>query len=162
VPTVAIDVYNAQDIDNRNQGAGFPWTLVITPPERAAFDWIRDHTALDAVVQPEPYVRGAATWAYVPAFAERRMAAGIPISMIPLRGYEEASNNVRWGIFQAASAEEAHAWSEFLRVDYVLVGEPERRAYHEQVERMRTRDDLFETVFRNEAIMILRVVGSAR
>ncbi len=162
VPTVAIDVYNAQDIENRNQGAGFPWTLVITPPERAAFDWLRDHTPRHAVVQPEPYVRGAATWAYVPAFAERRMAAGIPISMIPLRPYEQASDSVRWGIFRASTAEEAHAWSEFLNVDYVLVGEPERREYGDQVERMRGRGDLFETVFRNEAIMILRVVGPAR
>lgn len=162
VPTVAIDVYNAQDIHNRNQGAGFPWTLVITPPERAALDWIRDHTPRDAVVQPEPYVRGAATWAYVPAFAERRMAAGIPISMIPLRPYEQASDSVRWGIFRASSAEEAHAWSRFLSVDYVLVGEPERREYRDQVERMRARADLFETAFDNEAVMILRVIGPAR
>jgi hypothetical protein len=162
VPTVAIDVYNAQDIANRNQGAGFPWTLVITPPERAAFDWIRGHTPLDAIVQPEPHVRGAATWAYVPAFAERRMAAGIPISMIPLRPYEQVSDSVRWGIFRAGTAEEAHTWSEFLNVHYVLVGEPERREYRDQVERMRGRDDLFETVFRNEAITIFRVVGRAR
>jgi hypothetical protein len=162
VPTVAIDVYNAQDIDNRNQGAGFPWTLVITPLERAAFDWIRDQTPLDAIVQAEPHVRGAATWAYVPAFAERRMAAGIPISMIPLRPYEQVSDSVRWGIFRAGTAEEAHTWSTFLHVDYVLVGEPERREYRDQVERMRARDDLFETVFRNEALTILRVVGRAR
>jgi uncharacterized membrane protein len=159
VPTVAIDVYNAQDIDNRNQGAGFPWTLVITPPERVAFDWIREHTPLDAIVQPEPFVRGAATWAYVPAFAERRMAAGIPISMIPLQPYQHASDRVRRGIFRASSAEEAHTWSEFLDVDYVLVGEPERREYRDQVERMRARGDLFETVFRNEAVMLLRVIG---
>ncbi|HUE87147.1 MAG TPA: hypothetical protein VMO26_13815, partial [Vicinamibacterales bacterium] len=162
LPTVAIDVYNAQDIDNRNQGAGFPWTLVITPPERQAFDWIRVHTPPHAVVQPEPYVRGAATWAYVPAFAERRMAAGLPISMIPLRPYEQASDSVRSGIFQASTAEEAHVWAEFLAVDYLLVGEPEQRAYRDQVERMRGRADLFEAVFRNEAILILRVIGRAR
>ena len=53
MPTVAIDVFNAQDITNRD-AATFPWTLVITPPQRAAFDWIRQHTPIDAVVQAEP------------------------------------------------------------------------------------------------------------
>ena len=38
IPTVAIDVYNAQDITNRGQGPNFPWTLVITPPEREALE----------------------------------------------------------------------------------------------------------------------------
>jgi hypothetical protein len=158
VPTVAIDVYNAQDIANRGQTAGFPWTLVISPPERAALDWIRDHTPGDAVVQPEPYVRSAATWAYVPAFAERRMAAGLPISMIPLSHYERASDNVRWGIFRSREVEDAHAWATFLHVDYVLIGEPERREYSEQIERMRARPDLFKAVFSNEAILVLQVL----
>jgi hypothetical protein len=158
VPTVAIDVYNAQDITNRKQAATFPWTLVITPSQRAAFDWIRQHTPLDAVVQAEPYVRGAATWAAVPAFAERRMAAGLPISMIPLRPYQQASDNVRFGIFQSATVEEAHGWAEFLTVNYLFVGDPEQQTYQKQVERMRARGDLFETVFRNEEALVLRVV----
>jgi hypothetical protein len=162
VPTVVIDVYNAQDIANRELGPSFPWTLVITPNQRAAFDWIREHTPVEAVVQPEPYVRGAATWAAIPAFAERRMAAGLPISMIPLRGYQRGSDDVRHGIFQARTPEDAHGWAAFLNVDYVFIGEPERHAYPAQVERMRQRPDLFETVFRNEAALVLRRVDAPR
>jgi uncharacterized membrane protein len=161
VPTSAIDVYNAQDIENRLQTTEFPWTLVITRAEREAFDWIRAHTPADAVIQPEPYIRGAGTWAYVPAFAERRMAAGIPISMIPLHRYERASDNVRYGIFRARSAEEANGWAEFLSIDYLLIGEVEREAYPDGVERLRKRTDLFEPVFVNDAIMVLRVVRRA-
>jgi len=161
IPTIAIDVFNAQDVENRLQGTGFPWTLVITPAEREAFDWIRAHTPVDAVIQPEPYIRGAGTWAYVPAFAERRMAAGIPISMIPLNRYQMASDNVRYGIFRASTAEEANGWAEFLSIDYLLIGELEREAYHDGVEQLRARTDLFEPVFMNDAILVLRVVGRA-
>ena len=158
LPTVAIDVFNAQDITNRHDGAGFPWTLIITPAEREALDWIRDNTPPDAVVQAEPFVRDQATWAYVPAFAERRMAAGLPISMIPHHRYAEASRDVRFGIFTAVSALSAHEWANFLAIDYVLIGERERRAYGPQVDRMKARPDLFEVVFRNDAILLLKVV----
>jgi hypothetical protein len=157
-PTVAIDTFNAQDINNRHDGAGFPWTLVISPAEREAFDWIRANTPADAVIQAEPFVRDPATWAYVPAFAERRMAAGLPISMVPHQHYAAASNDVRAGIFNAVSANDAHEWAEYLNIDYVLIGDRERRNYGSQVERMRSRSDLFETVFRNDAILLLKVL----
>ena len=75
---MAVDVYNAQDVNNRSMGADFPWTLIITPQEREALDWIKFATPEDAVVQVEPYIRGAKHWAYIPAFAERRSIAGLP------------------------------------------------------------------------------------
>jgi hypothetical protein len=158
VPTVAIDVYNAQDIENRNEGPGFPWTTVITLEERKAFEWIRQNTPTTTVVQTEPYVRGAATWAYVPAFAERRMAAGLPISMIPRHRYERASDVVRSRIFDAPTVEGAHLWAEQLGIDYLLIGNPERRTYRNQVVRMLAAKDLFENVFHNDSILLLRVV----
>ena len=161
IPTVAIDVFNAQDITNREQGPGFPWTLIITPPEREALDWVRANTPADALVQVEPYIRDAGTWAYVPAFAERRMAAGLPISMIPLRPYQETSEHVRLGIFQAADAAEAHRTAQFLGIDYLLVGRPERTAYRPATTRMSERPDLFAQVFRNDAIAIYQVAGTA-
>jgi hypothetical protein len=160
VPTVVIDVFNAQDIDNREDGAGFPWTLIITPDEREAFDWIRANTPPDAVIQAEPFARDPATWAYIPAFAERRMAAGIPISMIPRRHYTSASEDVRFGIFQASTASDAHDWAELLTIDYVLIGDRERHTYGPQVSRMLARQDLFATVFRNDAILLLKVLRS--
>jgi hypothetical protein len=159
VPTVAIDVYNAQDISNRQRGPGFPWTLVLSPPEREALNWIRTNTSPRDVVQVEPFVRDAGTWAYVPAFAERRMAAGLPISMIPLRPYQEASDSVRSGIFSNASVEQAHAMALSLGIDYLVVGEPERSAYRPAVIAMAERPDLFAPVFSNDAIRVYEIAG---
>ncbi|HXG89012.1 MAG TPA: hypothetical protein VNJ02_11810 [Vicinamibacterales bacterium] len=161
VPTVAIDVYNAQDINNRNQGAGFPWTLVITPAEREALDWVRQATPARAVVQFEPVIRGAASWSLIPAFAERRMIAGLPISMTPLRPYSEASDQVLWSVFRAASAADAHAMAQFLGIDYLWVGTLERRAYTATVSRITAATDLFPIVFKNDVVTIYQVTPAA-
>jgi uncharacterized membrane protein len=156
VPTVAIDVYNAQDITNRGPGPSFPWTLVITPAEREALNWVKRATPATAIVQVEPFARGATHWAYVPAFAERRMAAGIPISMIPLRPYEQASADVR-SVFNAPTVTEAHALAQALGIDYLLVGEPEKRFYGAGLAAMAQRPDLFPRVFHNEAVDVYAV-----
>ena len=103
-PMVVIDLYNTQDTANRGQGPGFRWTVVLTPDELQALDWIRRSTPPWALVQVEPEVRGRETWAYVPAFAERRMAAGLPISMIPLERYEAASARIKQVYLAATSA----------------------------------------------------------
>jgi hypothetical protein len=157
VPTVAIDVYNAQDITNREQGPTFPWTLIITPPEREALTWVRRATAPDAIVQVEPYVRDSGTWAYVPAFAERRMAGGLPISMIPMAPYRAASDDVRVGIFQALSAEDAHRMARHIGIDYLLIGDAERTNYAASIALMHSRPDLFLPVFENSAITVYAV-----
>ena len=157
IPTVAIDVYNAQDIANREQGPTFPWTLVITPPEREALTWIRRATPPDAIVQVEPYVRDSGTWAYIPAFAERRMAGGLPISMIPLAPYREASENVRAGIFQAFAATDAHTMARHLGIDYLVIGEVERENYAPAIKLMADRPDLFRPVFENSAVTVYAV-----
>ena len=157
VPTVAIDVYNAQDVNDRDIGPGFPWTLVISSTEREAFDWIKANTAPDALVQVEPFVRGAGNWAYIPAFADRRMGAGLPISMIPLSPYREASDNVRWGIYRNVSGKEAHAAAVFYGIDYLVFGAIERETYPEGLANIVNRPDLFEVAFQNEAMTIYRV-----
>jgi hypothetical protein len=161
LPTVAFDVFNAQDVENREQGPAFPWTLIITPPEREALDWIKSNTPADALVQVEPRVRDAGTWAYVPAFAERRMAAGLPISMIPLRPYQHASDYVRDGIFRAAAPDQAYVTASSMGIDYLVVGPPERAGYPAGVAQLATRPDLFTPVFQNDAVTVFRVVGEA-
>ncbi len=154
VPTVAIDVYNAQDITNRGQAATFPWTLIITPPEREALEWIRRATPPDATVQTGPEARHSGTWAYVPAFAERRMAAGLPGSMIPFRPYRLATDNVTFGIFRASKARDAWEMGRFLGIDYLLVGEPERDKYKEAVELLASDPTLFRPAFHNDAVTV--------
>jgi hypothetical protein len=157
LPTVMIDVYNAQDTTNREHGPSFPWTLVITPPEREALTWLRRATPADSIVQVEAYVRDSGTWAYVPAFAERRMAAGLPISMIPLAPYRMACDSVRDGIFRALDAADAHAMARHLDIDYLLVGDVERRNYRPAIDLIAGRPDLFRPVFANSAITIYGV-----
>ena len=157
LPTVVIDVYNAQDITNRGRGPAFPWTVIITPPEREALTWIRRHTPPHAIVQMEPIARDAEGWAYIPAHAERRMAAGVPISMIPLRPYLIASETVRSGIFAAAHVRDAHAMARALRIEYLFVGTAERDSYPGIIERWNQMPEFFPKVFDNAAVAIFRV-----
>jgi len=157
VPTVAIDVYNAQDITNRAQGPGFPWTLVISPLEREALEWVRRETLEDAVVQYEPHVRGAGSWSYITAFAERRMAAGLPGSMIPFKPFQDASDEVQTQIFRAARADEAYVAARLKKVDYLLIGIFERRAYHHTLVEIARRPDLFPQMFKNNDVTIYAV-----
>lgn len=157
LPTVAVDVYNAQDVNNRSMGADFPWTLIITPQEREALDWIKFATPKDAVVQAEPYVRGSKHWAYIPAFAERRSIAGLPGSMTPSRPYREAADDVYWGIFRARSPDEAYNMAKYLKINFLAMGVPERRAYVSGIAQIAARPDLFTPVFRNDEMTIFKV-----
>jgi hypothetical protein len=77
MPTAALDWYNARDISNiaMNPG-GFPWTVHVTPSEQAAMRWIRETLPPAAIVQPDAPLRGRASWALIPAFGQRREAAG--------------------------------------------------------------------------------------
>jgi uncharacterized protein DUF6541 len=152
-PTFGIDLYNTQDIDNREQAAGFRWTLVLDRDELEALAWIRALTPQDAVVQIDPFPRDAYTWAYIPAFAERRMAAGLPISMVPLEKYEKASQEVKT-VFTAGTGQAAHQRAVELGIDYLFVGQPEREANPQLENRLGQRPDLFQPVFRNNTISI--------
>ncbi len=95
VPTTAIDTWNAQDIGNRREGPGFRWTLWTTRDQQQAFAWLRAQTPKSAIVQMEPMVRGREHWTLIPSFAGRRMAAGLPISLLPQPEYTEASELVK-------------------------------------------------------------------
>lgn len=155
LPTMVIDVYNTQDLSNRNEAPGFRWTLVLTPDDRQVFDWIRHNTKPDAVFQVDPLVRDSETWAYLPAFAERRMAVGLPISMVPLRKYQEGSERVRT-IFDEPplSAYEGAVQS---GINYIIVGPPERTAHPDVEQRFDSLGALMPVAFRNGTISIYEV-----
>jgi hypothetical protein len=153
LPTVAIDLYNAQDTENRAPGPGFPWTLVLTPDELEATDWIRRFTPPDAIVQVEPHVRGRATWAYLPAFAERRMAAGLPISMVPVDKYETASARIRQ-VYSAPGARDAYRAAVELGIEYLVVGPPERSTYPLFERTLDEGPEQFRRVFKNGSMTI--------
>lgn len=156
VPTVLIDLYNTQDVWNRAQGPGFRWTVLLSPDEVQGLDWIKQWTARKARVQVEPNVRGRDTWAYLPAFAERRMSAGLPISMIPLAKYEKASEQIR-GLYQSTTAQHAYELATRHCIDYLVIGEPERVAYPRLQPLLDASPELFTPAFRNDALAVYTV-----
>ncbi len=154
VPTVAIDAYNAQDITNRERVLSFPWTVIITPPEREALDWIRRSTPVDAVVQVAPRAHGAATWTYIQSFAERRSIAGEPGSMIPIQPYRYATDSVMMGIFESPRPNDAAEMARFLGIDYLVVAPQDREFYPSAAQMFDEHPELFVPVFRNSAVTV--------
>jgi hypothetical protein len=136
IPTTAIDAYNAQDVDNRAVGPGFHWTLAVTPDQQHALDWIRRTTLPTAVVQMEPTVRDrdlspghwGEHWSLIPSFAERRMGAGMPISLMRIPEYGDRSQLVK-AMYESADAREAWSIAHKLRIDYLYVDAIDRAAY---------------------------------
>lgn len=157
LPTTIIDAYNAQDTDNHRMGAGFHWTLTLSPAQQEALHWIRANTPRAAIVQVEPIARGADTWTLIPTFAQRRMWAGLPISLLADEEYGRRARRVHaayagtdpelaWRIFK-----EAHV--RFIYLDGVEHGalSPEACAKFEQAP---TR---FRNVFRNAEVEIFEI-----
>lgn len=128
VPTTLIDAYNAQDVTNTAMGPGFRWTVVVPPDTQAAVDWIRRNTPRDAVVQMSIGPRGRETWTLVPTFAERRMAAGQPISLLRMPEYDARSDEAD-AMFRTTDAAAAALAARRLRVDYVYIDQVEREAF---------------------------------
>jgi hypothetical protein len=157
-PMVVIDVYNTQDTSNRAMGPGFHWTVVLTPDELEAFAWIKQHTRPDALVQVEPVARGRETWSYVPTFAERRMSAGLPISMIPEQKYKDASAPIT-RLYRATRAEDAYALATAACIDYLVVAPIERFRYPAFQPLVDANPEYFAPVFRNGTVGIYAVTS---
>jgi hypothetical protein len=154
-----IDLYNTQDTDNQTQGPGFKWTEIVTPDEIQALEWLKTYTPSDALIQVDP-VRESGTWAYMPGFGERRMSAGMPISMIPIKKYQEASERVRQ-VFAAHKAGEAYADAVRLKLQYLYVGPRERKAYPQLGAVLDSAPYSFNPVFRNGTVTIYRIASSS-
>jgi hypothetical protein len=148
-PTVLIDLYNTQDIGNRG------WTLTLSPAEMAAFEWIGRHTLPADLVQIDPVARDPGSWAYIPAFANRRMFGGLPISMVPLHKYDVRAKRIR-EIFDL-EAPLAYERARSANVRYVWVGEPERGAHPGVDARLDADPTLFQPVFRRDGVTIYGV-----
>jgi uncharacterized membrane protein len=156
LPTTLVDTWNAQDIANRRPGPGFRWTLWVTPAQQEAFQWVRENTPPDAIVQMEPMVRAREHWSLIPSFAGRRMAAGLPISLLPLPEYEQRSALVRT-VFATENVDEAVSIAHRLRIDYLYVDADDRAAYPSGVKKFDERPERFERLFSNDAVDIYRV-----
>jgi len=156
LPTVLVDLYNTQDVWNRGNGPAYRWTVLLTRGELEGLDWIKGGTFKSARVQIEPTVRGRDTWAYIPAFAERRMSSGLPISMIPLAKYEKATEQIRQ-LYQSTDADQAYHSALRHCIDYLVVGPPEREAYRQLEPLLDQHRDLFVPAFRNGTLTVYYV-----
>ncbi|MGH9329374.1 MAG: hypothetical protein ACRD09_02935 [Vicinamibacterales bacterium] len=155
LPTTVIDAYNAQDVDNRRMGPGFHWTVALTPAEQEGLAWIRTHTPAEAIVQAEPTVRGRETWSLIPSFAERRMAGGLPISLMHVPEYDTKSAQVRQ-IYTSDDAVAAWQIAKQLGIDYLYVDAIERLAYP-GVAKFDAHPEYFSAAFRNAEVTVYAV-----
>lgn len=156
LPTTLIDIYNTADITNRGRGPSFTWTMVLPHAELQAYEWLRKETPPDALIQWDSEGRGAEGWANIPAFAERRLAAGLPTSMVPIAKYEMAARlgGLMFGPGTAATYHDAAAQ---LRVGYVYLGRHEQTQHPQTLAIYRAGTDFFEPVYDNGQVAIFRV-----
>jgi uncharacterized membrane protein len=140
-------------------GAGFRWTVVVSPDQRRAFDWIRQTTPPGAIVQMDPNARGRETWTNIPTFAARRMAAGLPISLLRKPLYVERSDRVRQ-LYATGDAEEASRLATSLGIDFIYADSIERREYRAGLAKFDQHPALFERVFQSGEASIYRIARS--
>jgi hypothetical protein len=158
-PTTAIDTFNAQDINNREMGPGFHWTVSLTPEEQEAFLWIRRETPADAIVQMDPVAHGRETWSLIPTFAWRRVAAARPISLMNIPDYEARSRQVH-AMYAGSNPETAARTARQLGIAYVYVGPDEYRANKTAaLAKFDARPDLFRLAFANSRTRVYEVLG---
>jgi hypothetical protein len=153
-PTTVIDTYNAQDVGNRQMGPGFRWTIAVTPAQQAAFSWIQANLPDGAIVQMEPTIRGREHWSLIPSFAERRMSAGLPISLLPAPAYAEGAAQVQ-RLFETSDPREARDLARARAIQYIYVDDADRRAYPAGARKFES--DLFQRSFSSGDVAIYRV-----
>ena len=155
LPTTAIDAFNAQDIENPDEGAGFHWTVVLSTEQLHALNWIKRATPQSAIVQMEPEVRGRESWSLIPSFGERRMAAGQPISLMQVPEYQERSDRVK-AMYETGDVYEAWAIAHELRIDYVYVDALDRSRYT-GVAKFDGAQDYFRVAFKRGPVAVYEV-----
>jgi hypothetical protein len=157
VPTVALDWYNARDISNIQMSpGGFPWTVHISPDDQAAADWIHTFVGMEATVQTDALTRARYTWAFIPAFARRRMGVGNGIFTLNPGRYEADLNRV-YNAYRRLPPQEAHDLFRELRVDYLYVGDVERTRHGESVKKFADHPYWFEPVYRKGTVEIFKI-----
>jgi hypothetical protein len=157
-PTVALDWYNARDISNvaMNPG-GFPWTVHVSRPEDSALRWIRDALPVDAIVQTDALERGRGSWALIPAFAQRRMAAGVVLFEPNPRRLEGHLADVR-RVFIRHDPAEAHAACLALGIDYLYLGEAEEHDEARGADKFGNNPNLFQLAYTSRDVRIYKVL----
>ncbi|MSO50308.1 MAG: hypothetical protein EXQ49_10495 [Acidobacteria bacterium] len=158
LPTVALDWYNARDISNiENSPGNFPWTVHISPDDDAAAQYIHAVLPATATVQTDALPRGRNTWAFVTAFARRRMAVGNGLFTLNPTRYQPAMARVHEA-YQSPSAQAAHTAFVDLGVDYFYVGDVERKVNGASVQKFALHPSLFQPVYWRGSVEVFKVV----
>ncbi|MBM3750619.1 MAG: hypothetical protein FJW21_05485 [Acidimicrobiia bacterium] len=150
LPTTLIDAFNAQDLENRTMGPGFRWTIPLSLDQQAGFRWLRESTPVDAVVQADPVRRGRDQWSAVPSFGGRRMAAGLPISLIHVPEYDMRSQQAH-DLLTGADPQVLHAQARMLGITHIWLDEEDPG---DIAARLLTRPDLFGLLFHRGAVHV--------
>jgi hypothetical protein len=158
--TCALDLFNAQDVTNRELSRGeFRWTTVVHPSDADALAWIRTHTAHDAIVQWDVRASEPGEWALIPALAERRLAVGFPIFLLDNRKYRARERRLR-PVFVSSDAEEAHRLAREAGIDYLIIGSREVTVRGEGVRKLWEAPEFFREVYANRQATVFQVLGS--
>src|SRR5436190_1433349 len=136
--------------------AGFRWTVTLSAADQEALDWVRAHVPEQAIVQVEPIVRGRDEWSFIPSFAERRMAAGLPISLLAAPEYRQRSEEVR-RMFLTPDVHEAWMIAAHLHIAYIFTEPTDLEAYGDGARKFATDARYFEPVFSNAEAAVYRV-----
>ena len=127
-----------------------------SPFSERALDWIKAFTARDAIVQMEPTERKRETWTLIPSFAERRMSAGLPISLLESPAYLQRSQRVL-EIYATGDPQQAWEIARELKIDFLYLGRVERTAFPQADQVLMSRPDRFRPVFQNRESLVLEV-----
>jgi len=156
LPTTLIDAYNAQDVSNTSEAAGFHWTLVVPADTQNALKWLREQTPGAARVQMSIGPRRRDSWTLIPTFAERRMAAGRPISLLDSPEYDELSRQAD-EIFRTTDSAEAARLAHELRLQFLFVDDVERQAFGEAAIAKFDGSPYFSRVFASGSAVVYAV-----
>ena len=133
----------------------------MTPDEQEAFRWIRRATDPQATVQMEPVSRGRDSWTVIPAFGQRRMAAGMAYALLHRPEFDERSNRAR-RMYETPDAAEAWGIARELGVDYLYVDRVERQNVPPaSLDKFDAHPEHFRLVFSNREVRIYGVVRDA-
>ena len=97
--------------------------------------------------------RGRETWSLIPSFAHRRMAAGLPISLLRTPEYEALADRADRIFATEDPAEAVAIWHE-LNIDYLYVGRAEREAFPAGIAKFAGHPERFGRVFSNDEVAV--------
>jgi hypothetical protein len=159
LPTVALDWYNARDISNVQMNPGnFPWTLHINRDDQNGAEWVRQFVPRDATVQTDALIRDRNAWAFITAFAQRRMGTGNGLFTLNPGRYQSNLRDIH-DAFSTLPAPAAHAVLRRIGVDYIYVGDVERRINGaDSSVKFHARPDLFQPLYRRGSVEVFRVL----